>query len=641
MNEISLRLAAFLVAASSLLAQPAAVRFAAVESAGGLVAPSREALIACGDFDDDGDPDILLDGRRLFRNDSDEAGIRFTDVTKACGLEGAVGPHACWVDFDLDGKLDIASASGEVWVQGEDGGFTNVRERLELHLPHGSASAIAWGDLDGDGFADLFAGGNNSYNPNRHYDRSCWLNPAPKKALAKLSEREWSRLSPMREVGADFGLKKPMYGRSIVFCDFDEDGDQDVYSGNYHLKANDLFVNEEGRLVERGAEYGVQGRRDPEMFTVPGTNQKIGYRYGHTIGVTWGDWNNDGYFDLWVANLVHKYAGPATEGYARATGQKIDPRGWICDDSNLFVNQGPPHFHFVDERARRGIPTRPIGGRGVFRGDELWSNAICADLNLDGTLDVFCNQIYGHLSYSFGVLYLNGNGTFSEHHEAAGVKIWGGYGSAFADLDSDGRPDLIVCGAAAPKAPAAAHVFRNVSDERPWIGLDLERRAGVQTLGTKVWLHLDDSVQVRQVQSTMGSHSQGGDPRVHFGLGASEASPRVLVLWPDGMLQEVRKPRPGRYQKVSRARGRKPRLSLRGPEAVSVGEEVTFTVRGAPRRSTCSWDLGGSRAFEKVGEEPTCTWRFEEPGRHLVTVFVTRPGRPGAWARHEVEVAPR
>jgi len=601
--------------------------------------PPGEHLLACGDYDGDGDPDLLLDGRTLFRNDSAKESVRFTNVTEAAGLQKARGPSGCWFDFDRDGLLDFGTSSGEIWLQGEKGRFVDFTAILGLAFPHGATSAAAWGDLDGDGWLDCLSGGDNQYTPSQHFAQSCWLNSPRKGPLAKRTrERELQAVAKLRDGSARLGTPPLAYGRAVVFCDFDWDGDDDVYTGNYHLAANFLWRNDGDRLREVGGEYGVAGRSDPTMFALP-DGKTVGYQYGHTIGASWADLDNDGYFDLFVANLVHKYVGPVGDEFAKVLGSKHDTRGYVCDDSNVFVNGGPPDFHFTDWRVQMGIPVRPIGDRTVFRGDELWSNAVCADFDGNGFADVFCNQVYAHVDYAHGVLFANRGGTFTECHAEAGIKMWGGYGGAAADVDSDGRVDLIVSGADQPNGAAAVRVFRNTGPAAPWLGLRIPPRAGQQVIGTKVLLVQERAVQLRQLATTMGSHGQQSEGRVHFGLGGDGGAVRdVVVYWPGGRVQSLGALPPGRYHEVKGPVPQPFALQLRGPAQGLVGSALEFRIGNDARGSRYEWDFGGSRLPEVVGAEPVVAHGFDAPGRHWVWVRAVRPGGACAEARLVVDV---
>nr|NIP36259.1 VCBS repeat-containing protein [Thermoplasmata archaeon]NIS12722.1 VCBS repeat-containing protein [Thermoplasmata archaeon]NIS20639.1 VCBS repeat-containing protein [Thermoplasmata archaeon]NIT78024.1 VCBS repeat-containing protein [Thermoplasmata archaeon]NIU50315.1 VCBS repeat-containing protein [Thermoplasmata archaeon] len=115
----------------------------------------------------------------------------------------------------------------------------------------------------------------------------------------------------------------------MAFCDFDNDGDVDIHVSNYRIRPNFLWQNDgTGHFTNVASQKGVTG--DPLYY------QGYGPYYGHTIGSSWADWNNDGHMDIWEANLVHKYVGGT------------DIRGYICDDSKFYRNNGPPSWDFTD-----------------------------------------------------------------------------------------------------------------------------------------------------------------------------------------------------------------------------------------------------------------------------------------------------
>ncbi len=629
-----------LLTSVTLKGQGTSLSFEDVSQEASISSNIREPLLAFGDYDNDGDPDLLVDGHILYRNDCVDGDVKFTNVTTAAGLKGARGPSGCWFDFDLDGQLDFATSSGQVWINDGKGKFLDFSKELKIVFPHGSTSAMAWADIDGDGWIDVFGGGNNKYNPTQHFEQSLWLNTKRKKALSsQIKPKKRQKIVPMGNMSQTYGVDKKMYGRAVIAADFDWDGDQDIYSGNYHLKPNFLWLNEDGKsLRDEAASYGVTGRKDPEMFTVKEIGKKVGYQWGHTIGASWADLNNDGYLDLWVANLVHKYAGPAGPNFKKATGRSFDVRGYLCDDSNMFINQGPPFFHFVDERAKLGIKTRPIGPQGVYTGDELWSNAVCGDLDNNGWIDTFCNQIYGDAPYSYGVLYMNNGKTFAEKHKEAGIQIWGGYGGALADIDSDGRLDVVVCGAAKVDGKPAIHVFRNTTDSGPWVGFDLIETKGKQMIGAQVLLIQEGGVQLRTLATTMGSHGQQNDNRIHFGLGDQGAIVSAFVYWPDGGVQALKNIKAGSYHPVKPKKGKAPKVKMKGPQRVKVGEPATFSTTFKRKGFVFDWDVGGSRKPEYSTELPQIEHTFTAPGVYTVWLRVYKFGKIGREVRLPVEV---
>lgn len=574
---------------------------------------ARGDRFAFGDFDGDGDPDLLVNGKFLFRNDTQEGSILFSNVTKEAGLGKARGGGACWFDFNRDGWLDFVNNSGEVWISRKGERFEDVGQKTGWKVPNKKTSALGCGDLNGDGWIDIFTGGGEIYNPFQLFPQMMWLN------------RKGKRLT---DATAKAGLREPRYGRSVIWCDFDWDGDQDVYSGNYRLQPNALFRNDKGKLKDVAREKGVTGRYDQDMFVNVKTGKKCGYRYGHTIGASWADLNNDGYFDLWVSNLAHKAFGKVSPDFAEKIGTDFDTRGYDCDDSNVFINQGPPDYAFEDMRAKLGPPVLPLGEYGKdYKGDELWSNAACGDFDNDGKVDVYVNQVYGHLAYSHGLLFQNGGESFWDVHGEQGIKLFGGYGAAWGDVDSDGQLDLVAGGAPAAGGEAGVHLFRNRGTINDWIGFDLDAGRKGTVIGAKVVLFCSLGVQIRQVATTMGSHTQQNDMRVLFGLGEGQTISEVLVYWPDGDIQTLGSPEMNKYHSVEKKTVAGPRLTRLTPLKCKAGDRTEFRIglSGSRQGLTFHWDFEGSRYPEMTTQAPYTAHTYAAPGRYVVWVRGVTP----------------
>jgi len=568
---------------------------------------AKSGKFSFGDYDNDGDPDLLINGRTLYRNDTLKNKILFSDVSEEAGLKGAGGGGACWFDFNRDGRLDFVTNSGQVWINEKGNKFTNIKEKLGLKVPNNKAAAIGCGDLNGDGWIDIFTGGGEIWKPFQLFEQTVWINKKGKE-LVNYTEKA--------------GLHQRQYGRAVIWCDYDWDGDQDIYSGNYRLQPNMLFRNDKGELVDVSTEAGVTGRYDQDMFTNPKTGKKCGYRFGHTIAASWVDLNNDGYFDLWVSNLAHKAIGKVSDEFAKLIGTDFDTRGYDCDDSNLFINQGPPDYLFKDLRQEMGVPITPVEMYGKWRGDELWSNAACADFDNNGWIDVYVNQVYTNQPNSFAVLFSNENGYFRECQKKHGIKLWGGYGSAWADIDSDGKMDLVSEGAPECKGKSGVHLFHNTGPSSDWIGIELLGSKKVQIIGAIVLLFQDNQVMARQVSTSMGAHTQQNDMRIHFGLGAGANIDDLLIYWPDGVIQSLGALKKNRYHKVKKRRLAGPRLSRLTPSSIKRGGETVFKI-GLSGKSVglkYSWDFTGSRSPEFVTENPETTYSYAIAGRYTVCV---------------------
>jgi hypothetical protein len=488
--------------------------------------------LSFGDFDGDGDADLTADGARLYRNDTVPGGpIRLVDITAESGIAAGPGGAGIWVDLDGDGRLDVVTTGGAFKRQHEPGRFRDEAKERGLDLERASSSVGA-GDIDGDGRPELLFGGGEDWNDGnpRYFGRRLFTHRGSKR-LKDATDRH------------DLGGGR--YGRSVVFADYDRDGDLDAYLGNYRLQANELLENREGRLVNRAEAAGVAGRFGGVLGKHPTTGEEIGLHYGHTIASAWSDLDGDGDLDLWVSNLVHKFVG-AHESFPGG----FDTRGWICDDSAIYRNEGPPEWKFTDARPESGIPTRPIGDRGVFRGDELWSHAACGDLDGDGLPEVFVAQVY-QLDYSHCLLFRNlGGMRFAEVSGEVGIRRFNHYGGALADLDGDGDLDLACDGAREPAGPGRLWIFRNDTEPGPWVAFRLRGPgSGTQALGAQVIVSTDRGDLVRQVEAGTGSHGQSNESVLRFGL-RGRTLRGAKVVWPGGRSRDLDMPALGRVHGV-------------------------------------------------------------------------------------------
>lgn len=470
-----------------------------------------------GDFNNDGFQDLLLEGVGLFKNVD---GKKFENVTDKAKLAGSC--FGIWGDYDNDGFIDIASTAANVWHNNGDGTFTDVTHKANVIMNR--PCGLTWADINGDGWLDLYVGTSEDWNNGnpKYYQHQLFIN---------------KRDGTFEDASERYRVNKwKTYGRSIVACDFDEDGDQELYVGNYRLTANRLLKLQDASLVDISKEKGVRGLFDQEMHEDKQSGKKYGPQFGHTIGCAWADFNNDGYFDLWSSNLVHKYVGPSQGGY--------DIRGYVCDDSNIFINQGPPDWNFVDVRGKCGIPPRPIGGQGVYTGDELWAGVACADFDNDGFVDAFIPQIY-NLDYANTLMYRNnGDLTFTEVGKKLGIRLIDTYGGAWGDFDNDGNMDLATGGREKVDGKPQMHLYRNKGSGKSWVEFKLVgSKSNRCAIGAVVTVTAGGKKMVRQVEGSTGSHSQQNMMTLHFGLGGAKEIDSVSIRWPSGANTLVEHPK--------------------------------------------------------------------------------------------------
>ena len=548
----------------------------------------RGNFFSWGDYNRDGYPDLLVNGRRLFKN-SGPPSFSFMDVTSHAGIDRPVN-SGTWGDYDNDGYLDIYCPAGRLssdhpthpdilWHNNGDGTFTDVTQAAGGVRDTYSSAAAAWCDYDRDGDLDLYVANyeNASYVG---YPDVFWINTGEGTFVngtlqAGLSEED-----------------DPLPGRGVAWGDFNGDFWPDLYVSNYRLKRNYLYQNLRGvSFVEVGLLSDAAGHPKERAG---------GLYYGHSVGACWGDYDNDGDLDLWVTNLAHKdiYRGP------------------LCDDSMLLENPGVEgDYLFRDVRASSGIPVKRIPG-ALFGGDELFVGCAFGDVNSDGYLDLYLPQIYNDVDYAYSFLYLGrGDGTFVDVTEEAGVRVWDTYGAAFCDYDLDGDLDLITGGkgASSPDAPHEVHLFRNDGPTGNYLEVELRGRdSNSYAVGARIVVEAGGLTLLREVSSGGGSHGQQNDFVQHFGLGEYLGPLKITIHWPSGRVTHTEVARVNRritlVEPSSTVDISVEEITLSDPYPL-LGDTVTFTatVRNSGDASLnyllVTAKFLGEVAYEEVTEE--------------------------------------
>ena len=343
--------------------------------------------IAWGDYDSDGYQDMLLDGRRLYKNLSGKA---FYDITALAFPDTNSASGGLWGDFDNDGDLDMITKDPETVRLNNGGVFKKVSEVGMIKDNGVSTEGIGIADLNRDGFLDVyFANYENNY-----------VNEKDQLFFGK-GNGKFSDVTESNGILPEDGKNRA--GRGVNPGDYDNDGDMDIYVSNYRLTENFLFKNDgTGYFKNHAIQSGTAGVETEGWW-------------GHTIGSEWGDIDNDGDLDLITANLAHP--------------RYID----FSNKTMLYENSGAPDFKFTDIRRSTGI-----------RYEETHSEPAFGDLDNDGFLDLYINDVYeGRRSF----LYMNnGNKTFRDVTYLSGTRHFNGWGVAYADIDNDGDLDMLVAG---------------------------------------------------------------------------------------------------------------------------------------------------------------------------------------------------
>ncbi len=462
---------------------------------------SASSRVAWGDYDGDGDDDLMTSGPSLYRNDGD--GV-FTDVTSAALPSAGISVSGgVWGDMDNDGCLDFFGQSGSYTTgdlllkSGCDGTFSDVT--LESGITdfqdtrdcdddgggdYAPTEGSGWFDMDGDGYLDLYMA---SYECPEYSDATDpdYFGYYRDRLYRNNGDGTFTDYTDVYNV--DSGVYA---GRGVTTGDVDQDGWTDLFVSNYRLNPNFYFQNSGGVLSEIAADNGTQGTYRRRYGT-----------YGHTIGSAFGDIDNDGDFDLVSANLAHPF-------YYH-----------FSDPTQILINDGSGMF--TDEASARGIYYR-----------ETHSNPTLFDADNDGDLDLFITAVYPERDSD---LYLNdGAGNFTLTNYESGLLVRNGWGAAASDVDADGDVDVV-----------AYSLFTNHHDEdgRHWLQVTAvggmrgsDTALGVanrSAIGAVVSVEAGGQRQLRHVSGGSGTSVQDSLTQ-HFGLGDADAVDELRVLFPGG-----------------------------------------------------------------------------------------------------------
>jgi len=465
------------------------------------------------DYDGDGRIDVLLvgsAGAHLYRQQPDHT---FSDVT-ATALSPPL-PHAhflgCSVaDYDGDGRPDLfltGYGCTALYHNEGNGRFRDVTagSGLEALGPYDWTTSAAWADVDGDGKLDLYVCRYVDFTPaskqlcgfkaldGSEVEMACSPTTYPPQR-GSLYHNDGN--GHFHDVTREAGLAETHgNGLGCLFCDVNGDGRPDLYIAN-DVKPGDLYLNTgKGRFKNVGAESGT-------AFGADGTVQS-------GMGVAWGDYDNDGRFDLLVANFA---------------GQP----------KSLYHNEG--HGLFANVSYASGI--------GASSLTALAFGAAFVDLDNDGLLDiVFSNghvqseveRVDSTTSYAQSTLiYHNlGGGKFADVSTQAGPDVLRkivGRGLAVGDYDGDGRQDLLIVNDEG--APLLLH--NESQNANHWLELDcLLKQNGWYAVGTRVSVSAGGVRHIAEVRAG-GSYLSADLPRLHFGLGPAAKADSVQVRWPNG-----------------------------------------------------------------------------------------------------------
>jgi tetratricopeptide (TPR) repeat protein len=489
-------------------------------------------------------PEYLIPPERFT---SDVEFPRFANVAARAGVDTfSLSGGVVVEDFDDDGYLDLLVSGYEpteqlrLWISDEDGTFTDRTAAAGLLGLTGGLNMVQ-GDYDDDGDMDVYV------------LRGAWLEEAGRHPNSLLRNNGDGTFT---DVTFETGLGEHHYPtQTASWADYDNDSDLDLYVGNETnggLSAScQLFENQDdGTFVDVASDAGV-------------TNDRF------TKAVMWGDYDGDGWPDLYVSNLyddnrlyrnLHDGRFEDVAPKLGVTGPRASFPAWFWDFDNdgvldIYVSayeaivkhlaafylghgysgelqrlyRGDGKGGFSDVASARGLdqPNAPMGSN-------------FGDLDGDGYLDFYLGTGYPpYYAIMPNVMYWNRRGErFDDVTMAGGFgHLQKGHAVAFVDFDADGDQDVFEEMGGA----LAGDKFTDVLYENPGFGnhrIELEL-VGVQSnraaMGARIHVRVEEGGSLRDVYKDVNSGGTFGASSVRrqfVGLGRADRIEEIEIFWP-------------------------------------------------------------------------------------------------------------
>ncbi len=425
------------------------------------------------------------------------------DVLKGYFIQGAIS-----ADYDNDGFQDFIILNyGTGMGRGDKKSpviLKNVNGThfeaiyLDSILEPGNYTGASWGDLNHDGFSDLYltnyvesmGGEDDEFGTEIGYDPICYRN----KLLLNVGGKTF------RECAAEYGVDDIGCGFATLFSDVDNDGNIDI-----------LLLNDFGEWTDFGNKFFRNKYPEVGFEDVSekwGFNQKM---YG--MGVGPGDFNQDGKMDYYITNIGRNYLFTHVNGIFKDVAQEL----------NLDMTY-----------ALDSIP------------GTSWSG-LFFDADFDGDLDLYVSKgnvltlVPKAVIRDHNQFFLNNNGIFENKTSESGMDdVLSHRGAAFFDFDHDGDLDVI---SSVLKLPLAAFAkldqkikfYENKIEAGNWIGIKLVGEDGINKdcFGCRILFEDDGEKMLKEVDGGSG-HASQSTRILYFGLGTSNTLEKATIFWTNG-----------------------------------------------------------------------------------------------------------
>lgn len=407
----------------------------------------------------------------------------------------------------------------------------------------GSSAAAVWGDINNDGYLDLYVG--NGDTPNRLY-----INNGDK---------------TFTDITESAGVGDPFDPRSVQFADIDNDGLLDIYVHNFNTE-NVLYRN-----------------NGDNTFTDV-TQASGALNTGPAMGTLFIDLDNDGDLDLYLlndgsTNALYENLGDGTfKDISVESGMDLHCSCMGVDFADMD-HDGDYDFYVTNYGVNYLFENN---GDLTFtdRGDELkvddygmgWGT-FWFDFDNDGDQDIYLAN-HQFISPRPNMLYRNDGGAFPHISADSEIEsLYASFGTAVADLNNDGYPDMVVANWGS-NARNRLYVNRNEGSNSVLIKA-IGVKSNTSAIGAKVTLKSGSMMQIDQVTGATGYASQNSLV-LHFGLGQNTMIDELTIDWPSGISETYTNISVNKYLTLTEEEGMK---------QANLGEELVTSITGEKESS--------------------------------------------------------
>lgn len=419
------------------------------------------------DFDNDGWDDISLATSygmpaRFFKNINGQ----FIELTLNIPNTNYQTKQVNWVDFDNDNDKDLfitSDTNGNILLENDGSfNFTDITQTAGLPLGNMLTYGASWGDINNDGFLDVYISNRDIYNNHTN----------------KLYKNNGN--GTFTDISISAGVNLSALSFCSAFFDYNNDGFQDIYISNDKLYTTNVLYRNNGDETFTDVSQGSQTDLAFDAMTV-----------------TIGDYNNDGWFDIYVSN---------------------NP-----DGNALLNNNGDGTFTDVADTTQTLFNS--VGWGSVFLDAD---NDKDLDLYVSGSLDGANPAL---ISSAF---YENTGATFTIPSDA-GFSLESGesYSNAIGDINNDGKPDIAVNNSNNEDIYLWSNLTTNSNN---WLKVKLKGvESNLEGIGSTIEIKINGEKQYRYTLCGEGYLSQNSNTEF-FGLGENTSIDSVKITWLSGTI---------------------------------------------------------------------------------------------------------